>query len=90
MYFIPTAYIVGDLSPTIITLSSVDNYILDELMPNSISIEPAFNFGVVPYGTWYAGYTVYYPGSSFLEPVEWRQAILSGIKNAGFIWRRFS
>ncbi len=89
MYFIPTAYIVGDLSPTIITLSGVDYY-SPELKPNFVSIEPAVSFGVVPYGTRYAWYTVYNPGSSSPEPVEWRQALLNGIENAGFIWRRFS
>ncbi len=89
MYFIPTAYIVGDLSPTRITLFGVDYY-MPELNPNSVSIEPAFRFGVVPYDTRYPGCTVYNPGSSSPEPVEWRQALLNGIKNAGFTWRRFS
>jgi hypothetical protein len=88
MYFIPIAYIVGDSSPTIVTFSGVDYYI-PRLTASSISIDPVFDWGVTPYGTWVAGYTVYNPGSPSTDPVEWRQVLLNGIRNAGFIWRRF-
>jgi len=89
MYYIPTAYIVGDSSPTKITLSGVDYY-MPRLTASSISIDPTFAFGVTPLSTSGAGYTVYSPGSTSTDPIEWRQVLLNSIKNAGFVWRRFS
>jgi hypothetical protein len=89
MYYIPTAYIVGDSSPTKITLSGVDYY-MPRLTASSISIDPTFAFGVTPLSTSGAGYTVYSPGSTSTDPIEWRQVLLNSIKNTGFIWRRFS
>ena len=63
---------------------------MPKLNASSISIDPLFSFGVVSPAISSVGYTVYNPGSSSPEPVEWRQVLLNGIKNAGFVWRRFS
>ena len=89
MYFIPTTYIVGDSFPTILTLSGVDYY-MPRLMASSISVDPSFTFGVTPLGTWGTGYTVYFPGLSSTDPVEWSQYLLDIINSAGFVRHRFS
>ena len=82
MYYILTAYIVGDNFPTIITLSGVDYY-MPRLMASSISVYPAFSFGVTPLGTWGASYTVYSPGSSSIDPIERRQYLLDNMSVRG-------
>jgi hypothetical protein len=50
MYYNPTAYIVGNSSPTKITLSGVDYY-RPRLTSSSISIDPTFAVGFTPLST---------------------------------------
>jgi len=71
MYYIPTAYIVGDNFPTKITLFGVDYY-MPRPMASSIYVDLAVSFGVTPLNTLGAGYTVYSPGSISTDPIEWR------------------
>jgi hypothetical protein len=89
LYYIPTAYIVGGTGAAVYVISGVEYY-LPLLQHSTITIDPTFSFSSLPLSSSNAGYQVFLPGASSTDTTEWRQVLLDRIKDAGFVWRRFS
>jgi hypothetical protein len=89
LYYIPTAYIVGGTGATVYVISGVEYY-LPLLQHSTITIDPTFSFSSLPLSSSNPGYQVFLPGASSTDTTAWRQVLLDRIKDAGFVWRRFS
>ena len=89
LYYIPSAYIVGGTGGTLYVLSGVEYYLL-MLQHSTITIDPTFTFNTLPLSSSNSGYQVFLPGNASSDTTAWRQVLLDRIRNAGFVWRRFS
>ena len=89
LYYIPSAYIVGGTGGTLYVTSGVEYY-LPMLQHSTITIDPTFTFNTLPLSSSNSGYQVFLPGNASSDTNAWRQVLLDRIRNAGFVWRRFS